>query len=88
MKIILIYNEGGRKLKVIDINTPLYDLVEQYPEVQEIMYELGFKDIRKPGMLQTVGRYVSIAKGMKVKKVPVEQIKQAFEAHGFVVEGV
>lgn len=74
-------------MKVIDLNRPLYELVQQYPEVEDIMYQLGFKDIRKPGMLKSVGRYVSIAKGMRLKMISLEQVKQVFEEHGFQVKG-
>ena len=38
-------------------------------------------------MLQTAGRYMTIPKGAKLKKIPLEQIIQDFENAGFTVVG-
>ncbi len=72
----------------IDFSKSLYELVNQYPVVKDLMFEVGFKDIIQPGMLQTAGRYVTIPKGAKLKKIPLEQVITAFEAKGFTVVGV
>ncbi|MNP70181.1 hypothetical protein D3C76_1663790 [compost metagenome] len=49
------------------------------------MVELGFKDIAKPGMLQTAGRFMTLSKGIKLKKMDLEHVKQTFERHGFEI---
>ncbi|MHC5228161.1 DUF1858 domain-containing protein [Enterococcus sp. LJL99] len=74
-------------MKELDLNRSLADLVSEYPEVLMIMHDLGFKEIKRPGMIQTVGKYMTINKGMKLKKVPLEVITTKFEAHGFTVIG-
>ena len=33
--------------KKIDLSKPVYDLVKQYPELTDIMVELGFSEITK-----------------------------------------
>lgn len=73
--------------KTINFNQTVYELIQKYPEIQSIMLELGFKDLKNPALIQTVGRYVTIFKGAKMKKIPLEKIKASFEAHGFIVEG-
>lgn len=73
--------------KIIDLNVPVYDLIQNYPEVQEIMLELGFKDLKNPALLNTVGRYVTLNKGSRLKKIPLEKIKETFEEKGFIVKG-
>ncbi|ASA25125.1 DUF1858 domain-containing protein [Paenibacillus donghaensis] len=72
--------------KVLDSNDSIFNLVSQYPEVIDIMVELGFHDIAKPGMLQTAGRFMTLAKGIKLKKMDATVVKQAFERQGFVIE--
>ncbi|MCF1632150.1 DUF1858 domain-containing protein [Tetragenococcus koreensis] len=72
----------------IDFSKNLATLVKEYPATKEIMTELGFADINKPGMLQTAGRYMTIPKGAKMKKIPLETVIEAFEARGFEVKGV
>lgn len=72
----------------IDFSKNLATLVKEHPITKEIMTELGFSDINKPGMLQTAGRYMTILKGAKMKKIPLEKVVEAFEVHGFEVKGV
>lgn len=74
-------------MKELDLNLSLYDLVQSYPEILTIMFQLGFKEIKAPGMLQTAGRYMSIPKGARLKKIPLEKIIVAFEEAGFTVKG-
>ena len=74
-------------MKKINLNDNLLDIVTLYPEVKDIMFELGFKAIAQPGMLQTAGRYMTIKKGAKMKKIALDQIIQMLEEHGFIVEG-
>lgn len=71
----------------IDFSKSLYELVSQYPEIKEIMLGIGFNEMTKPGMLQTAGRYMTIPKGAKMKKIPLEAIIQAFEEAGFQIVG-
>ena len=70
---------------MIDLESSLYDIVKKHPIVLELMDELGFKEIKKPGMLQTAGRYMTIPKGAKMKKIPLEAIINRFELEGFTV---
>lgn len=71
--------------KTIDLRRPLYEVVQEYPEVVDIMVTLGFKEIKAPGMLQTAGRYMTIEKGAKLKKIPLEQVSAGFQAAGFQI---
>ena len=75
-------------MREIDFSKTLFELVTEYPEVKQIMSELGFNAINQPGMLQTAGRYMTIPKGAQMKKTPLEQIVTAFETSGFIVKGL
>lgn len=72
--------------KIIDLSKSVYNLVQEYPEVKEIMQELGFTDITKPGMLNTAGRFMTLPKGAAMKGIPLDTIKDAFEKKGFKVQ--
>lgn len=74
------------KDKQIRLDDTVYITCEKHPEVKEIMNELGFKDITKPGMLNTAGRFMTIRKGAQMKKISLENIVSTFEKHGFSVE--
>lgn len=75
-------------MKELDLSKPLYELVMQYPELKDIMFELGFEAIAQPGMLQTAGRYMTIPKGAQMKKIPLDKIITIFEEQGFQVKGL
>ena len=69
--------------KEIDLNKSVYELCSQHPDIVQIMQEIGFKDIANPAMLNTAGRFMTIAKGAAMKNIDMDIIKQAFEARGF-----
>ncbi|KAA9002359.1 DUF1858 domain-containing protein [Paenibacillus spiritus] len=71
--------------KVLNPDETVFDLVSRHPEAMEIMTELGFRDIAKPGMLQTAGRFMTLAKGMKMKKMEPETVYAAFRSRGFQI---
>ncbi len=71
--------------KIIDFNKSLLELSKEYPEVIEIMKYLGFNQIAMPGMLSTVGRFMTIPKGAASKGIPIEKIKEVFESKGYKV---
>lgn len=72
--------------KVIDFNRPIKDICEEYPEVIEIMKELGFTRIANPVMLKTVGRVMTIHKGSKMQKIPIQKIRELFIEKGFTIK--
>ncbi|AIQ21544.1 MULTISPECIES: DUF1858 domain-containing protein [unclassified Paenibacillus] len=71
--------------KMLRMDESIFEMVSRHPEVVEIMVELGFKDIAKPGMLQTAGRFMTLSKGIKLKKMDLNTVKLAFERHGFEI---
>ncbi|ETT71998.1 hypothetical protein C173_15549 [Paenibacillus sp. FSL R7-277] len=71
--------------KALKLDESVFELVTRHPEVVEIMVELGFRDIAKPGMLQTAGRLMTLSKGMKLKKIELETVRLAFQQHGFEI---
>ncbi|WP_374015811.1 DUF1858 domain-containing protein [Paenibacillus thiaminolyticus] len=72
--------------KVIDLRKTVNELCSSDPEVIEIMVELGFKQIAQPGMLQSAGRFMTIPKGAKMKKLDMDEIKQTFRNRGYNIE--
>ena len=60
-------------------------LVKEYPEVVDIMANLGFTEIKNPAMLASVGRIMNLKKGSQMKKIPMEEIVRAFREKGFEI---
>lgn len=74
--------------KTLDLSKSVYDLVQQAPEVADIMVELGFSEITKKAMLHSVGRMMTLPKGSEMKGIPMDKIVDAFRQHGFDVTGL
>ncbi|NGZ77139.1 DUF1858 domain-containing protein [Saccharibacillus alkalitolerans] len=72
--------------KKIDLNRSVYELVTEDPAVSTIMMGLGFRRIAEPGMLETMGKFMTPLKGAKMKRIDPAAVRQAFEAHGYEVE--
>ena len=70
-------------MRSISSQQSIYELVTSYPEIGGLMAELGFKDILKPGMLQTMGKLMTIEKGARMKSIPIETIKETFRKNDF-----
>lgn len=69
--------------KTIDLSKTLYELCKDDPQIIHILMELGFKDIGKPGVLQTAGRVMTIPKGAAMKNKDLEIVKQTFRKNGY-----
>jgi hypothetical protein len=72
--------------KILDLNQTIYELTTQYPEILTIMIEVGFENITKLGMLQTAGRVMTLPKGCRMKGIPLNTVKEAFENNGFTIK--
>lgn len=70
----------------LDIKESVYSLCTKYPALIDILKELGFSDISNPQMLKTVGRFMTIDKGAKLKGIPMDKIKEAFYKNGFNIK--
>ena len=73
--------------KKIDLNKTVYELVSEYPELTDIMYGLGFTEITKKAMLNSVGRITTIPKGAKMKGISMMDIVSALMSNGFELVG-
>lgn len=73
--------------KVLDLNKPVFELAEKYPDFIEIFAGLGFSDIKKTAMLNSMGRIITIRKGSEMKGIPLDKIKEVFREHGYDILG-
>ncbi len=71
--------------KPLSFSKTVNELCNQYPELVEIMKEIGFENIVNPRMLVTVGRIMTIPKGAAMRGLDLAEIKVEFEKRGFTV---
>jgi DUF438 domain-containing protein len=73
--------------KKIDLNKSVYELTKEYPELIDIMAGLGFTEITKKAMINSVGKLMTIPKGAKMKNISMMDVVTALMANGFELEG-
>lgn len=71
---------------IIDLTKTVYQIYNENPEITEILMELGFSDIGKPGMLNTAGRFMTIPKGAAMKKINMDLIKKTLSDKGYIIK--
>jgi hypothetical protein len=76
-------NMGEKRIR---LSKSVYDLCNEYPELPDLLANIGFKDITKPGMLSTMGRFMTIPKGAIAKKIELNLIIQTLQEHGYEVD--
>ena len=72
--------------KELNLNQKVFELCETYPELIEILSNVGFTEITKKNALQTVGKLMTIPKAAKLRGIDMAEILAALEEAGFSVE--
>ena len=70
----------------IDLSKSVYELYKENENIAEILADIGFKDITKAGMINTVGKFMTIPKGAKAKGFNIEDIKNEFIKRGYEIK--
>ncbi len=73
-------------MKTMDENQTLYHMVNQYPELVDILVQIGFKDVKQPALLNTVGKIMTLKKGAKLKGIPYQKIKEHLKEAGYCIK--
>ena len=73
----------GGSMKNINLDEPVANLIEKFPNLKNILKDLGFTEITNPIALSTVGKMVSIKKGAKIKNIDLDLIKEKLREEGF-----
>jgi len=71
--------------KSIDLRDSVYSICREYPEVRDILKELDFSDIAKPGALKTVGKLMTIPRGASLRDISLSEVITKLENAGFEI---
>jgi len=74
------------KEKIVDLDKSVYEICTKYPDVLDVMYDMGFKEIKIPGMLATAGRVMKIPAGAKMKNIDMEELKNKLKGLGYQIK--
>ncbi len=73
-------------MKEIDLNQSLYELTERYPDLIEILQEIGFIGVKNPIARQTLGRATTLPQGCKKLGKDLKEVIQLLREKGFEVK--
>lgn len=74
------------QMKTIDGNKTVYVLIQENPELKDVLVNLGFTPLNDPKMLNTVGRMMSLNNGAKQIKLDGEDLKAGLHEANFELE--
>jgi hypothetical protein len=74
-------------MKEIDLQKSIYELTEEYPELIDILKELGFAGIAFPAVRKTLGKKMTLPSGCEKQKKDPDQVISHLERLGFRVTG-
>ena len=69
--------------RTLDLKQSVYTLCTEHEGLADVLKQLGFTDITRPGMLTTAGRLMTIPKGAAFKKIDMNTIKAKLEESGY-----
>ena len=73
-------------MKEIDLKKTVYELTEQYPELIEILKEMGFLGVANPVARKTLGRMTTIPQGCQKQGKDLSEVTKKLEEKGFKVK--
>lgn len=73
-------------MKEIDLKKTLYELTQTYPELIEVLKELGFLGIVNPVVRRTLGRVTTIPQGCKRQGKDLDEVIKKVTEEGFKVK--
>ncbi len=73
-------------MKKININKTVYELTEEYPELIDILYNLGFAGVKNPIVRKTLGRITTLKQGIEKQKKNLKDVLEVLRQNGFEVE--
>ena len=72
-------------MKEIDFKKSVYELTETYPELIDILKELGFVGVVRPLVRTTLGRVTTIPQGCERQGKDLNEVIKKLEQAGFTV---
>lgn len=72
--------------KIIDLDMTVADLVSKYPDIKDVLIEIGFKELQNKLMFNSVGKFMTLKRGSVVKNISLDFIKEKLIEHGYTIK--
>lgn len=72
---------------LIDIHQTVYDIVKANPEFKAVLIEAGFTKLSDSSILNTMGKIVTLQKGMMFLGVSITNLEIISNRYNFTIQG-
>jgi len=72
-------------MKELDLNKSVFDLTEQYPELIDVLKEIGFAGLAFPAVRKTLGKKMTLPAGCEKQKIELAVVISQLEDLGYKV---
>ena len=72
-------------MKKIDPHKSIYELTEEFPELIEILKDMGFIGVINPIIRKTIGRKTTLLEGIKKQGKDLEEVFKKLKDKGFEI---
>lgn len=69
----------------IDTQQTVYDIIKTYPEFKLVLIEAGFTKLTDPSMLNTMGKIMTLEKGMMIRGVNTTDLESVANRFQFTL---
>ena len=70
----------------IDFKKSVYELTEEFPELIEILYQLGFNPVKNDALRRTVGRWITIPQACKNHGKDINELILILKEKGYEIK--
>jgi hypothetical protein len=69
----------------IDIQKTVYEIVKAFPEYKAVLIKAGFSKLADEGMLNTMGKIMTLEKGCKLRGIDVNELELVSNIYQFTL---
>lgn len=73
-------------LKEINLDQSIFILLDQYPDLIDVLFDFGFTQIKLPGMIQSAGRFMTLRKGCEMRKLDIGILVSILNNLGYTIK--
>lgn len=71
----------------IDMTRSVAKLVDEHPDLLDILVELGFTPLANPSLRNTLGKTISLQQGCKLIRLNEDKLINILKWNGYIIKG-
>ncbi len=73
---------------MIDLDLPVYQTLQDHPEILDLLVDLGFKPLKNPVMVNSLGKVTSLRQGASLIQLDLNVLITSLDQNGYLIKGV